>query len=33
MGKAGLRHCGTRVGEVDGRTEVLVVYEAVPTVG
>ena len=30
MEKAGMRYRNTRIGEVDGRTETLVVYEAVP---
>jgi RimJ/RimL family protein N-acetyltransferase len=33
MEKAGMRQCQTRVGEVDGRTETLVVYEAVRPAG
>jgi hypothetical protein len=30
MEKAGMRLCGERVGDVDGRVETLVTYEAVP---
>jgi RimJ/RimL family protein N-acetyltransferase len=33
MEKAGMRHCDDRIGEVDGETVALVVYQAVPTVG
>ena len=33
MEKAGMRPCGERIGEVDGRSAALVVYEARPTAG
>ena len=33
MEKAGMRQCDERIGEVDGRTAALVVYEARPTAG
>jgi hypothetical protein len=33
MEKAGMRPCGERIGEVDGRSAALVVHEARPTAG
>jgi RimJ/RimL family protein N-acetyltransferase len=33
MEKAGMRPCGQRIGEVDGTSAALVVYEARPTAG